>query len=118
MPKKKDCGGLLLFHKFPEKLRRLRPRQQQIRPPDSLLRVVERTREDFRGLCRAHVRARQEQIRRHSKRRHTFRHLFGLLDAFLGQISFRVGRALRILAVNGDPVPHDVELHNSLAMNG
>src|SRR5260370_15508328 len=44
------------------------------------------------------------------------RHLLGLLDAFLGQVTFRVRRALRVFAVNGDPVPHNVELHNSLSM--
>src|SRR5438876_182161 len=53
----------------------------------------------------------QEQIARHSERRHALRHLFGLLDAFLRQIPFWVRRTFRIFAVNGDPVPNDVELH-------
>src|SRR5438128_5867763 len=111
MPKQKHGGRLLLFHKLPTKLRRLPSRQQQIRPPNSLLGVVERTRKNLRRLYRAHVRACQEQIARHSERRHALRHLFGLLDAFLRQIPFWVRRAFRIFAINGDPVPNDVELH-------
>src|SRR5437879_4178890 len=115
MPKKKDRGSLPLFHKLPKKLRRLRPRQQKIRPPDFLLGVVELTRKNLCRLYGAHVRTCQEQIARHSERRHALGHLFGLLYPFLSQIAFWVRRALRIFAVNSDPMPDDVELHDYLS---
>src|SRR5437899_2277120 len=111
MPKQKHDGGLLLFPKLPKNLRRLPSRQQQIRPSDFLLGIAKLTRKNLRRLYSAHVRACQEQIARHSERRHALRHLFGLLDAFLRQIPFWVRRTFRIFAVNGDPVPNDVELH-------
>src|SRR6267378_1873377 len=115
MPKKKDRGRLLVLRKLPKKQRWLSSRQQQVRPPNFLLGIFQRTRKNFRRLRRTHVRARQKQIRRHPERRYTFRHLFGLLDAFFGQISFRVGRALWILTVNRDPVANNIELHDSLS---
>src|SRR5260370_1695682 len=105
MPKKKDSGRLLLFHKFPEKLRRLRPRQQQIRPPDSLLRVVERTREDFRGLCCAHVGARQEKIRGHSEPRPPLAGLQGFLHPSLPPIPFPPTASLPLLTIVPAPSP-------------
>jgi hypothetical protein len=41
--------------------------------------------------------------------------LFGLLDAFFGQIPLRVGRTLGIFAINCDSMSHDVELHDFLS---
>src|SRR6266851_2714640 len=115
MAKQENCRRLFLLGQFSEEERWLRSRQEQVTSPDFLLRIAECVRKDFRRLCRANVRTREKQSRFRIECRHPARNLPRLFDPFLGQIPFRVGRTFRILAIDGDSVPHDIQLHNFLS---
>src|SRR5271157_2465759 len=104
-------GSLLFSGKFTKELHGVRSRKQQIRFAYFLFVMLEGAGEDLRGLHCADIGAGEHQIRDRANLRDTLSHLLGFFHAFVGQKALRVSGALGILAVDGDAVANDVQLH-------
>ncbi|HXM13687.1 MAG TPA: hypothetical protein VN933_00515 [Candidatus Eremiobacteraceae bacterium] len=104
-------GRIFLSGDLFEKVRRLRAGKERIGSADPLLRIIERSRKNLSGLHRPHVWAANQEVGADLKSRDSLRDLFGLVDAFFGQIALGIGWRFRILAVDSDAVADDIQLH-------
>jgi len=66
---------------------------------------------NFAGLHRTHIRAGEQRRGLDAKRPQAARGGAGALDALGREVALGIGRAIGILAVDGDAMPHKVKTH-------
>src|SRR5574340_784563 len=103
---------VLVANEAAKELRRFGTGKEKVDLTNLVLGIVEDGGKELRGLNGAHVGAGENKVRDGSNLRYAFGGLLGLFHSLDGQIAFRVGGALGVLAVNGDSVAHDVQLHD------
>src|SRR6267142_5233652 len=106
-----DGGEFFVFGKFAEELQGFGAGEELIGFADFVFGVGEFVGEDFRGLKGAEVGAGDEEVGDGADFGDAFGDLAGFLDAFLGEEAIGVGGTVGVLAIDGNAVADDVELH-------
>src|SRR5271154_291388 len=115
MTKNEYAREIFVFGKFAEQLHGFGAGKQQIRLADFVFGIFELFGKKFGSLESPQIGTRENQIRNRSYFRRTFRDLPGLFDSLWCQEALRIRRTFGVLAVDGHPVAHDVQLHETLA---